>query len=140
MRNRWSEFKQFAFKGNMIDLAVGVIIGTAFGQVITSLVQHVLMPLLAAAGAGGKGYEGLYFELNGSKVLYGQFLAAVINFLLVALIIFVAVVKLMGAIARRTSAPATAEPVQKECPLCLSNIPVKARRCAHCTADLPAVA
>jgi len=138
VRHVWQEFKQFAFKGNMIDLAVGVIIGAAFGKVVSSLVDHVFMPLLAAAGAGGKGYEGLYFELRGSKVMYGQFIGAVINFLIVAAVIFVIIVKMLGSIVKRAAPPAPSEPTQKECPLCLSNIPIKARKCAYCTADQPA--
>ena|SRR5687768_2839231 len=133
----WQEFKSFAFKGNMIDLAVGVIIGAAFGRVVSSLVDNVLMPLLAAAGAGGKGYEGLSFTLNGSEIKYGLFLGAVINFLIVAAVIFVLIVKLMGAVIKRAdSTPAPSEPVTKECPLCLSQIPTRARKCGHCTADL----
>jgi large conductance mechanosensitive channel len=140
MRQIWQEFKDFAFKGNMVDLAVGVIIGAAFGRVVSSLVDHIFMPLLAAAGAGGKGYEDLYFTLHGSKVMYGQFVGAVINFLIVAAVIFVIIVKLLGSIVKRTAPPAPSEPTQKECPLCLSNIPIKARKCAHCTADLPATA
>lgn len=140
MRHVWQEFKQFAFKGNMIDLAVGVIIGAAFGRVVSSLVDHVFMPLLAAAGAGGKGYENWSVWLNGSEIKYGLFIGAVINFLLVALVIFVTILKLLGSVLKRVAPPASSEPTQKECPLCLSNIPVKARRCSQCTADLPAIA
>jgi large conductance mechanosensitive channel len=138
MRYIWQEFKDFAFKGNMIDLAVGVIIGAAFGRVVSSLVDHIFMPLLAAAGAGGKGYEGLHFTVHGSRVNYGQFIGAVINFLIVAAVIFVVIVKLLGSIVKRAAPPGPSEPTQKECPLCLSNIPIKARKCAYCTADQPA--
>jgi large conductance mechanosensitive channel len=139
MRHLWQEFKDFAFKGNMIDLAVGVIIGAAFGRVVSSLVDNIFMPLLAAAGAGGKGYEGLAFTVNGSKIGYGLFIGAVINFLIVAAVIFAIIVKLLGTIVKRAAPPAApSEPTQKECPLCLSNIPIKARKCSHCTADLPA--
>ena len=140
MRQVWQEFKQFAFKGNMIDLAVGVIIGTAFGRVVSSLVDHVFMPLLAAAGAGGKGYEAWSFTLNGSEIKYGQFIGSVFNFLIVAAVIFMIIVKLVGTIMKRVTPPAPSEPTQKECPLCLSNIPIKARKCSFCTADLPALA
>jgi large conductance mechanosensitive channel len=140
MRNLWSEFKQFAFKGNMIDLAVAVIIGTAFGKVVSSLVDHIFMPLLAAAGASGKNYEELKWTIRGSDVKYGLFLSSLISFLIVAAVVFVLIVKLLGAILKRGDAPPPSAPVQKECPLCLSNIPAKARRCSHCTADLPAVA
>ena len=140
MRHVWQEFKQFAFKGNMIDLAVGVIIGAAFGRVVSSLVDHLFMPLLAAAGAGGKGYENWSVVLNGSEIKYGQFIGAVVNFLLVATVIFIIIVKLIGSVMKRVTPPAPSEPTQKECPLCLSTIPIKARKCSHCTADLPAVA
>lgn len=138
MRNIWQEFKQFAFKGNMLDLAVGVIIGTAFGRVVSSLVDHVFMPLLAAAGAGGKGYENWSVMLRGSEVKIGLFVGAVVNFLLVAAVIFLIIVKILGSVLKRVAPPASSEPTQKECPLCLSNIPIKARKCSHCTADLPA--
>jgi len=140
MRHLWQEFKDFAFKGNMIDLAVGVIIGAAFGRVVSSLVDHVLMPLLAAAGAGGKGYENWSVWIHGSEVKYGQFIGAVINFLIIAVVIFVIIVKVLGSVIKRTAPPAPSEPTQKECPLCLSTIPIKARKCSHCTADLPVTA
>lgn len=137
MRQIWREFKQFAFKGNMLDLAVGVIIGTAFGRVVSSLVDHVFMPLLAAAGPRGKGYESWSVTLRGSEVKIGLFIGAVVNFLLVAAVIFVTIVKILGSVLKRVSPPAaSSEPTQKECPLCLSNIPIKARKCSHCTADL----
>ena len=139
MRHVWQEFKQFAFKGNMIDLAVGVIIGAAFGRVVSSLVDHVFMPLLAAAGAGGKGYEKWSVWLNGSEIKYGQFIGSVVNFLIVAAVIFLIIVKILGSVMKRVAPPAASEPTQKECPLCLSNIPIKARKCSYCTADLPAV-
>src|SRR5690606_11107898 len=133
----WQEFKTFAFKGNMIDLAIGVIIGAAFGKVIGSLVEHIFMPLLAALGAGGEGYEGLTFTVNGSEIKYGMFIGALINFLIVAAAIFLVVVKIMqGAIARTKTPPAPSEPTTRECPYCLSTIPLKASRCAHCTSEL----
>ena len=140
VRSFAKEFKAFALKGNMIDLAVGVIIGAAFGRVVSSLVDHVLMPLLAAAGAGGKGYESWSYTLNGSEIKYGQFIGAIINFVIIAAVIFVIIVKLLGSVVKRVTPPASSEPTQKECPLCLSTIPIKARKCSHCTADLPALA
>ena len=138
VRSLWQEFKTFAFKGNMIDLAVGVVIGAAFGRVVSSLVDHIFMPLLATVGAGGKGYESWSVTIKGSEIKYGLFIGAVINFLLIAAVIFLIIVKLLGAITKRAeSTAAPSEPVLKECPLCLSQIPAKARRCSHCTADLP---
>lgn len=134
----WQEFKTFAFKGNMIDMAVGIIIGAAFGGVIKSLVDNIFMPLLAAIGAGGKGYEGLAFTLNGSKVPYGLFVGAVINFLIVALAIFIVIVKLVGAMVKKAEPPpAPSEPTVRECPFCLSEVPIKATRCKYCTSELP---
>src|SRR5687768_18535011 len=92
----WQEFKSFAFKGNMIDLAVGVIIGAAFGGVVKSLVDNVIMPLVAAVIPNSKGVESIGFTLNGSRVPVGLFLAAVINFLIVAFAVFLMIVKIVG--------------------------------------------
>ncbi len=139
VRNIWREFKTFAFKGNMIDLAVGVIIGAAFGRVVSSLVEHILMPLVAALVPNSKGVESLAFTLNGSRIQVGLFIGAVINFLIVATAIFILIVKLVGAVVRKKAPPAKpGEPTAKECPLCLSEIPIKARRCRYCAGDMPA--
>ena len=142
VRNLWGEFKTFAFKGNMIDLAVGLIIGAAFGSVVKSLVDHVIMPLIAAVVPNSEGVESIGFTVNGSKVPVGLFLGAVINFLIIALAVFLLVVKIVGSVVKKTSGPppAPGEPTVKECPLCLSEIPIKARRCRYCAADLPAEA
>lgn len=139
VRNLWGEFKTFAFKGNMIDLAVGVIIGAAFGGVVKSLVDNVFMPLIAAVVPNSKGVETLAFTINGSKVQYGLFLGSVINFLIVATAVFIMIVKIVGSIVKKTSGPPPkpGEPTVKECPLCLSEIPIKARRCRYCAGDLP---
>jgi large conductance mechanosensitive channel len=140
VRNLWGEFKTFAFKGNMIDLAVGLIIGAAFGSVVKSLVDHVIMPLIAAVVPNSKGVESIGFTVNGSRVPLGMFLGAVINFLIVALAVFLLVVKIVGSVVKKTVGPppAPGEPTVKECPLCLSEIPIKARRCRYCAGDLPA--
>ncbi len=133
----WQEFKSFAFKGNMIDLAIGVVIGAAFGKVITSLVGNIFMPLLAAIMPGDKGYEALSFVINGSEIKYGLFIGSLIDFLLVALAIFIVIIKIVNSMtAKAKPAPAPDEPTTKECPYCLSNIPLKATRCSHCTSDL----
>jgi large conductance mechanosensitive channel len=139
VRNLWQEFKTFAFKGNMIDLAVGVIIGAAFGGVVKSLVDHIFMPLIAAVVPESKGVESLAFTVRGSKVQVGLFLGAVIHFLIVAFAIFLLIVKIVGAVVKKTASPPPkpGEPTVKECPLCLSEIPIKARRCRYCTGDLP---
>jgi large conductance mechanosensitive channel len=137
MRHLWQEFKQFAFKGNMIDLAVAVIIGSAFGQVISSLANDVIMRAISYVIPANMSYAEWTIGSKDKGILIGKFLGAVVNFLIVALAVFVVVVKLMGTVARRVAPAGPAEPVTKECPLCLSNIPAKARKCAHCTADLP---
>jgi large conductance mechanosensitive channel len=94
------EFKNFAFKGNVIDLAVGVIIGAAFGAIVKSLVENIFMPLAGAILPGNEGYKGWYFELNGARIPYGLFLGEVVNFLLVAGILFIFIVKFLGWVMR----------------------------------------
>ncbi|HEX2972919.1 MAG TPA: large conductance mechanosensitive channel protein MscL [Tepidisphaeraceae bacterium] len=133
MRSLWQEFKGFAFKGNMIDLAVAVIIGAAFGGVVNSLVKDLFMPILSYIAPGKGGYEAWTI----GRVRIGAFLAEVINFLIIAAAVFLLVVKVLGTLMKMRKAEIQAEPTTKECPLCLSTIPIKARRCAHCAADLP---
>jgi large conductance mechanosensitive channel len=130
----WEEFKTFAFKGNMIDLAVAVVIGTAFGAVISSLVKNVIMPALSYVLPEHAGYTA--WKLG--RIEIGIFIGEVINFLVIAVAVFLCIVKVMGMIQKLTAPPAPSEPVTKECPYCLSVIPIKASKCAHCTADLPA--
>ncbi|MCC6240353.1 MAG: large conductance mechanosensitive channel protein MscL [Phycisphaerales bacterium] len=133
------EFKSFAFKGNMIDMAVGIIIGAAFGKVISSLVGDIFMPLIAAVMPNDKGYEAWTFIINGSTIPYGKFIATLVDFLLVALAVFLVIVKIVqGTLKRTEPAAAPAAPTTRECPYCLSNIPLKAKRCPHCTSELPA--
>lgn len=133
MRKLWQEFKAFAFKGNMIDLAVAVVIGAAFGKIIDSLVKNIFMPLISyAQPKSALGYES--WTLGQLKV--GLFLSDVVSFLIIAAAVFLVVVKLLGAVMKRSTPPAPAEPTSKECPYCLSVIPLKARRCGHCTSDL----
>jgi large conductance mechanosensitive channel len=135
MRKLWQEFKTFAFKGNMIDLAVAVVIGAAFGAVIASLVKNIIMPALSYMTPG----EASYRTWQIGRVEIGAFIAEVINFLIIAAAIFLVVVKLLGSVLKRAQpAPPPAGPTTKECPFCLSVIPLKARRCAHCIADLEA--
>jgi large conductance mechanosensitive channel len=128
----WQEFKAFAFKGNLIELAVAVVIGAAFTRVINSLVTHVVMPLLSYVTPSTD-----YSQWKAGKVLIGLFLNEVIQFLIVALAIFIVIQKIVGTMIRKAeSPPAASEPTTKECPMCLSVIPVKARKCGHCTSEL----
>ncbi|MBA2518850.1 MAG: large conductance mechanosensitive channel protein MscL [Chloroflexia bacterium] len=130
-----SEFRSFVLRGNVIDLAVAVVIGAAFGAVVTSLVENIITPLLAAIG-GQPDFGALSFTINNSVFGYGAFLNAVISFLIIALVIFFVVVKPMNVLMARFK-PTAEEPAPvQECPQCLSQIPVGARRCAFCTAEL----
>jgi large conductance mechanosensitive channel len=126
-------FKQFLLRGNVLDLAVGVVIGVAFGAVITSFVKNLLTPLIAAL-VGKPDFSAYSFEINGSKLLYGEFVNTVISFLLVATAVYFFLVLPMNKLVERSRKSAVpADPTTKKCPECLSEIPIEARRCAHCT-------
>jgi large conductance mechanosensitive channel len=126
-----NEFKQFLLRGNVVDLAVGVVIGVAFGSVVTALVKDILTPLIAAI-AKVPDFSGLYFTLHGSQFMYGDFINAVISFLLVASAIFFFVIKPMNLLISYSHKEPPADPTIKKCPECLSEIPIDAKRCAHC--------
>ena len=96
----FEEFKKFAFKGNVVDLAIGVIIGAAFGAIVKSLVDDIIMPLIGLILPGDKGYEGWAWQVGGKTVPYGKFLGAVVNFLLVALVLYIFIVKFLGWIMK----------------------------------------
>lgn len=129
------EFKQFLLRGNVVDLAVGVVIGAAFGTVVTALVKDLLTPLIAAI-AKVPDFSHLSFFINGSQFMYGDFLNAVISFLLVAAAVFFFVVKPMNVLIARAKKEPPADPTTKECPECLSEIPLAASRCMYCTQTL----
>lgn len=131
------DFKEFLLRGNLVDMAVGIVIGLAFAAVVTALVADLVTPLIAAIG-GQPDFSGLKFRINGSQFLYGAFLNALITFVVIAAVVFFLVVKPVNALmARRKTAPPVDETVKK-CPHCLSDIPVAASRCAFCTAELGA--
>ncbi len=126
-------FKQFLLRGNVVDLAVAVVIGAAFGAVVTAFVKDLLTPLIAAI-VGKPDFSALVFEVNGSKFLYGDFINALISFLLIAAAVYFFVVLPINTLVQRfRKAPATPDPTTKKCPECLSEIPIDARRCGHCT-------
>lgn len=146
----WKEFKEFAVKGNAFDLAVGVIIGAAFGAIVTSLVKDVIMPPISVL-SGGLDFSNKFIVLkaakDGSRAFntpadalkagaitwnYGNFITLIINFIIVAFAVFL----LVRAINKMKRAHPKAEPVVKECPACTMSIPIKARRCPHCTTEL----
>lgn len=131
-------FKEFILRGNVVDLAVGVVIGAAFGDVVTSFVDNLLTPLIAIPGTGN--FQDRHFTISGSEFKYGLVINAIIAFLLVAAAVYYFVVlpinKLM---ARRKTEPPVAA-TTRDCPECLSSIPIAARRCAFCTAEVGAAA
>jgi large conductance mechanosensitive channel len=129
------EFRDFVLRGNVIDLAVGIVIGAAFGAMVTSFVGNILTPLLGLLRVPN--FSTLAFYVNDQPVPYGLFLNALISFVLVAAAIFFFVVKPMNAMTARLKKPdAPAEPPIKACPFCATDIPVAATRCPHCTSQL----
>jgi large conductance mechanosensitive channel len=128
-----SGFKQFILRGNVIDMAVGVVIGAAFGGVVTAFTKDVLTPLIAAL-VGKPDFSAVSFAIRGTSFPVGDFINAAISFLLVASAVYFFVVTPVNAlVARMRKAPAPADPTTKKCPECLSEIPIEAQRCAHCS-------
>jgi len=146
----WKEFRDFIARGNVMDLAVGVIIGAAFGKIVTTLVEGVLMPPIGLA-LGKVDFASLFYVLNTDKgvpaslvdaktkgipvVTYGQLFNDIISFLIVALVVFV-IVKQVNRIKSSLDKPAAAEASTRECPFCVSTISIKAKRCPQCTSQL----
>jgi large conductance mechanosensitive channel len=127
------DFKAFLLRGNLVDTAVGIVIGLAFAAVITAFVGDLITPLIAAIG-GNPDFSTLSFTINKSHFLYGAFINALISFAVIAAVLFFFVIKPVNALmARRRTEPPVAE-TTRQCPECLSEIPVAARRCAFCTA------
>ncbi len=126
------EFKAFLLRGNFVDLAVGVVIGVAFGGVVTAFVKDLITPLIAAAGAKPD-FANLFFTVNRSRFLYGDFVNAVLSFVIIAVVVFFFVVvpvnRMVALSQRGQERPA---PTTRECTECLSKIPLRARRCAYC--------
>ena len=128
------EFKDFALRGNVMDLAVAVIIGGAFGKIIASLVNDVLMPLIGLV-LGGLNFSELSFTVKDAVIGYGAFIQSVVDFIIVAFVIFM-LVRTMNNMKKKEPAPAPVEPTTKECPHCFSTISIKATRCPNCTSQL----
>src|SRR5262249_46012844 len=133
-------FKQFLMRGNVVDLAVAVVIGGAFGAVVTALVKDLVTPLIAAI-VGKPDFSAIVFEINSSKFLVGDFINAVVSFFLIAAAIYFFVVVPVNALtARMRRGEAPPDPTTKKCPECLSEVPIAAKRCAFCTSALGAKA
>jgi large conductance mechanosensitive channel len=129
------EFREFILRGNLVDLAIAVVIGTAFGAVVTALVADVVTPLIAAFG-GQPDFSRLKFEINSSTFRYGHFLNALVAFLMVSAVIFFLVLKPVNALMSRRKVERPADAPTRSCPHCLSDIPVAATRCAFCTSEV----
>jgi large conductance mechanosensitive channel len=130
------EFKKFILRGNVVDLAVAVVVGAAFGAVVTALVKDMITPLLGAVG-GQPDFSRLTFTINGSKFMYGEFINAIVSFLLVASALFFFVVQPLNHLqTRMIRRKTTDEPSERKCPECLSDIPKAATRCKFCTAKV----
>lgn len=128
------DFKAFLLRGNLVDLAVGFVVGIAFAAVVTALVADLITPLIAAI-AGKHDFSALTFTVHKSRFLYGSFINALVSFILVAAVMFWLVVKPVNRLMSMQRTEPDANP-KRECPECLSEIPVAARRCAFCTAEL----
>jgi large conductance mechanosensitive channel len=135
MRSWASEFKQFVLRGNVVDLAVGIVIGAAFATVVQAFVADLLTPLVAAI-FGQPDFNQLTFEVNNSVFKYGHFLNALIAFLIIALVVFFFVVKPINALTSLAQRRESPDPATRKCPECRSEIPVDARRCAFCTSEV----
>jgi large conductance mechanosensitive channel len=125
-------FKQFIFRGNVLDLAVAVVMGVAFGAVVTALVKDLITPLIAAI-VGKPDFSAIEFTVNGSKFPLGDFINALVSFILIAAAVYFFIVLPMNTILAGEVAP---DPTTKKCPECLSDVPIAARRCAFCTSPL----
>lgn len=139
----YKEFKEFVMRGNVVDLAIGVVIGVAFGKIVTSFVEDILMPPIGLA-LGNVDFSNLFINLSGkdyptiaaakaagaATLNYGIFINNIINFLIIAFVIFL-LIRQINRMQRPAAAPAT-----KDCPHCLSTVPAKATKCAHCTSEL----
>jgi large conductance mechanosensitive channel len=142
------EFKEFAMRGNVIDMAVGIIIGAAFGKIVTSLVNDVIMPPIGLA-LGNVDFTNLFLDLSGKgyaslkeaqaagapTINYGVFLNTILDFVIVAFVIFL-MIRQINRLKREAPATPAAPPSTRDCPFCLSGIPLKATRCPHCTSEV----
>lgn len=140
MKGFFAEFKKFILRGNVMDMAVGIIIGGAFTAIVTSLVEDIISPLLGLFG--GTNFDALAVNLGGDVILsYGKFITAIINFLLIALVLFI-IIKSMNKASEKAASlkkkeeEAPAAPTTKVCPYCKSEISIEATRCPHCTSEL----
>ncbi len=136
MKKFFGEFKAFVMRGNVLDLAVGVIIGAAFGAIVTSLTDDILSPLIGSIFKAN--FDTLSVNINGATLMYGKFITAIINFLIMALVIFLIVKGINKLMAVGKKPEPEAEPTTKKCPHCCEEVNIAATKCPHCTGDIPA--
>jgi len=134
MKGFVNDFKDFIARGNVIDMAVGVIIGGAFGKIVSSLVDNILTPLLGII-LGGVNFSDLSVTVGSAEVKYGEFLQSVFDFLIIALVIFI-IIRQISNISNKFKKEEEVAPTEKECPFCKSTIAIDATRCPHCTSEL----
>ncbi len=132
------EFRQFILRGNLVDLAVAVVIGTAFTALITSLVKNLVTPLIAAV-AGEPDFSDLTFTIRDSEFLYGDFINALLSFLIIAAVVFFLIIKPVNVLTDRFQPDTAVDVTTRTCPECVSDIPITATRCAFCTSRVPPV-
>lgn len=140
MKGFFKEFREFISRGSVMDMAVGIIIGGAFTAIVNSLVDDIISPLLGLIGGGN--FDTLSVQIGGVTLFYGKFITAIINFLLIALVLFL-IIKAMNKareagekLVKKNKEEEAPEPTEKECPFCKSMIPIGATRCPHCTSEL----
>ena len=136
MRTLLRDFRDFILRGNVVDLAIAVVIGAAFTGVVNALVKDLLTPLIAAIG-GQPDFSAITFTINGSRFLIGDFINVVVSFLIIAAVVFFLVVRPLNTLMQRFKTAPPVAPETRECPYCLSSVPIKATRCAFCTSELP---
>jgi len=140
MKDVMQEFKAFLLRGNLVDMAVAIVIGLAFAALVTALVADLITPLIAAI-FGSHDFSSLTFTINGSEFFYGAFINAVLAFVLIAIALFFFVIKPVNILIARSRREAPPDPTLRNCPECLSEIPVAASRCSYCTTEVtPAAA
>ncbi len=135
--NIFNDFRQFLLRGNVVDLAVAVVIGAAFGAVVTAMVEDLITPLIAAIG-GETDFSALQFTINNSAFRYGDFMNKILGFVVIAAVVFFFVITPLNALIARARREPPADPTTKKCPQCLSEIPIDASRCAYCTSEVVA--
>ena len=137
MKAFMKEFKEFINRGNVMDMAVGIIIGGAFTAIVNSLVDDIINPLIGSIF--NMDFSALVLNINGAEVRYGAFIMAIINFLLIAIVLFILIksINKMSRIGKKEEAQEEEAPTTRICPYCKSEVPIDATKCCHCTSDLP---